>query len=575
MKKISLYLFVLLLHVAACRPAGKTGNEVCIRLGQDPENLNPVSYTSKDASQQINLLYQSLLTVDLADGKLKPLLAESMPEIVQQDSFSYFTYRIRPEARWANGSPVTAADVAFSLKTIKCPLVNNEKIRPDFDFVQEIRIDAADPKKFTLLCKGFTPDHLLMSGERFFVMPEYVADPKGLLRTFTLAQLDAEFDDLTEDPQIQAFAEQFNSADFTRNPEKLQGSAGYELLSWKTGQEISFKQKTGWWGHELKPSLAHLTANPEKITFRVIPDNAAALVALKNQQIDVWQNIPATAFEQLRQDEKMAQQFNFFTPQTYSFVYLGLNGRSEKLRDAPTRRALAHLTDLDAIIKTTQQGLAVKTIGPVSPSDQNLYHSGIQPYQYNEARAIDLLKEAGWQKNGTVWQRKTNGRLQTLELKLSYKAGNSEYENMALIFQQAAAKIGIPVALQPLENAVLSANLKQGNFDLFIRSLTGNPFVFNFKPILHTQSTGPEGINYTAFGTSESDRLIENLYTSNSETEKVAMLKRLQEILHEESNLIFLFFQQDRAAISKRFGNLKISGIKPGYDVSAFTLQEK
>src|SRR5690606_334883 len=206
--------------------------------------------------------------------------------------------------------------------------------------VQEIRIDAADPKKFTLVCKGFTPDHLLMSGERFFVMPEYVADPKGLLRTFTLAQLDAEFDDLVEDPQIQAFAEQFNSADFTRNPEKLQGSAGYELLSWKTGQEISFKQKTGWWGHELKPSLAHLTANPEKITFRVIPDNAAALVALKNQQIDVWQNIPATAFEQLRQDEKMAQQFNFFTPQTYSFVYLGLNGRSEKLRDAPTRRAL-------------------------------------------------------------------------------------------------------------------------------------------------------------------------------------------------------------------------------------------
>src|SRR5690606_36380195 len=221
--------------VAACRPAGETGNEVRIRLGQDPENLNPVSYTSKDASQQINLLYQSLLTVDLADGKLKPLLAESMPEIVQQDSFSFFTYRIRPEARWANGSPVTAADVAFSLKTIKCPLVNNEKIRPDFDFVQEIRIDAADPKKFTLLCKGFTPDHLLMSGERFFVMAEYVADPNGFRRTFTLAQLDAEFDDLTEDPQIQALAEQFNSADFTRNPERLQGSAGYELLCWKTG----------------------------------------------------------------------------------------------------------------------------------------------------------------------------------------------------------------------------------------------------------------------------------------------------------------------------------------------------
>jgi peptide/nickel transport system substrate-binding protein len=305
-----------------------------------------------------------------------------------------------------------------------------------------------------------------------------------------------------------------------------------------------------------------------------VPDNAAALVALKNGQLDVWQNVPATVFQQLRQDKTQSEKFQFFTPQTYSFVYLGLNGRSEKFRDPRTRRALALLVDLDAIIKTTQQNLAVKTVGPVSPADKRFYNSQIQPYNYNVTRATELLLLAGWQKNGSVWEKKSNGETMQLKLNLSYNASNSEYESIALIFQQAAAKAGIPVTLQPLENGVLSKDLKEGNFDCFIRSLTGNPFVFNFKPILHSESIGPEGLNYTGFGTPESDKLIEALYTSNSETEKAKMLKRLQEILHDESNLIFLFFQQDRIVVNKRFGNLKISGIKPGYDVSAFTVQE-
>ncbi|MFC5271246.1 ABC transporter substrate-binding protein [Adhaeribacter terreus] len=573
MKKISIYLFVLVLIIAGCRRPQPAGNEVRIRVEQDPENLNPVSYLSKNAAQMINLLYQSLLTVDLADGKLKPLLAESMPTVVKQDSVSFFTYRIRPEATWDNGAPVTASDVVFSLKVIKCPLVNNEKIRPDFEFIQDIRTDAADPKKFTIVCKGFTPEHLLMSGERFFVMPEYIGDPKGLLKQFTLPQLQNNFDALTQDPQIAQFAEHFNSADFTRNPEKLQGSAGYQLENWTTGQQIQFKRKPDWWGNKTPQTIGHLTANPEKITFRIVPDNAAALVALKNGQLDVWQNVPATVFQQLRQDKTQSEKFQFFTPQTYSFVYLGLNGQSEKFSDPRTRRAIAHLLDLDAIIKTTQQNLAVKTVGPISPADKRFYNSQIQPYTYNVTRATELLLLAGWQKNGSVWQRKTNGEIMQLKLNIGYNASNSEYENIALIFQQAAAKAGIPVTLQPLENGVLSKDLKTGNFDCFIRSLTGNPFVFNFKPILHSESVGPDGLNYTGFSTPESDRLIEALYASNSEAEKAKMLKRLQEILHEESNLIFLFFQQDRIVVNKRFGNLKISGIKPGYDVSAFTLQ--
>src|SRR5688572_16348878 len=568
MRTVRLFIIVLFfISISACRRSQTTGNEVQVRLAQDPESLNPVNY--KDAMQLVNLLYQSLLTVDLADGKLKPLLASQMPEIKQQDSLYYYTYTIRPEAVWANNTPVTAADIAFTLKVLKSPLVNNEKVRPNFEFISDIKPDPADPKKFTLVCEGQSPEQVLITGD-FFILPAYLYDPENLLKAFTLPQLDQDFEALTQNAQIQKFAERFNSADFTRKPEYLQGSAGYVLKNWQTSQSLQFVRKPDWWGNKLSGSISQLTANPEKITFRIVPDDAAALIALKNRQLDVWQNVPVTTFNQLQKDGELAKDFQFFSPQTYTFSYLGFNARSEKLADKYTRQAFACLLDRDAILKITQQNFAVKTVGPISPAAKAYYHSGIKPYKFDLAQAETLLKKAGWQKNARGWAKKSDGQEITLSLQLAYNGSKPEMEGAGLILQQAAAKIGIPVTLQPLEGGIMSKNLKQGNFEAFLRTMTGTPFIYNFQPILHTTSSGPDGLNYTNFGTPESDKIIEALYETNTESEKVRLLKRLQEILHEESNLVFLYFLQDRIVVRNDFTNLKISGIKPGYDVSAF-----
>ncbi len=572
MKKVWGFITLLLLLLSGCRRPQPAGNEVRIVLTQDPESLNPVSYSGKNAAQLINLLFQSLLTVDLADGKLKPLLAEDLPEVIKKDTVSWFTYRIREEAAWANGQPVTAADVAFTLKVIKAPLVNNEKISPDFEFIRDIQFDPKDPKKFTLVCAAFAPEFQLLSGD-FFVLPQYLFDKENLLGSFTLPQLTRNFDALATDPKLQAFAAKFNSADFTRNPQFLNGSAGYELASWKTGQLIQFKRKENWWGNKISETTPQLTANPEKISFRIIADNAAALLAFKKKQLDVWSNIPVPVFKQLQTQKSIRETYNFFTPQTANVVYFGLNARNPKFSDKETRQALAHLFDLKNIIKLTQGNLATPAIGPISPLDKLHYNSGIQPYDFDLGEAENLLKKAGWQKNATGWRRKTNGQELQLTVEVNYSAGNSEYETIALIFQQAAGKVGIPVAIQPLEGGLVTKKLKQGEAEGFIRFLSGNPFVYNFRPFFHTESIGPDGLNYAAFGNSETDKIIEELYNTQNEKRKTELLFTLQAALHSESNLVFLYFQRDRLAVQKRFTNLKISGIKPGYDVSAFQVK--
>lgn len=566
-----LFLLTVLFFGNACR-SSSAREEVIIRAAADPESLNPINYSTANALQIINLLYQSLLATDLEDNQFKPLLVEQLPQVVREPPLSYFTYRLREEAAWDEQHPITARDVVFTLKVIKAPLVENDKLNRSLEFVRDIKIDPADPKKFTIICAGYVPEMSLALGD-FAILPAYLIDPEHLLDNFLVTELTTRQEVLSRHPQLKAFADWFNSARFTRNKDFLKGSGGYELADWRTGQYVRLRKKQFWWGARLSPSLPYVTAQPTAITFRVIPENTTALLVLKNEQLDVFHSMPAADFVQLRQDQNFRQKYQFFTPPTYDYTYIGINGRQDTFADKRTRQALAHLLDIPKMIRVTQLNFATRTVGPVNPADKQSYNARIQPYVFNLKRAVALLTQAGWQRMDNQWQKEIDGQLVPLTITLTYRSGNSEFENIALIFRQAAAKINIPVTIQPLEAVLLKKNLEAHQFEVTIRYASGNPFLLNYKSMFHSEGAVPGGENIAGFGNAESDQLIDAINQTQDAGQKARMLQRLQEILHDESNLIFLYFNTDRIAVHKRYTNLKISGLKPGYDVSAFTLR--
>ncbi|GHA57214.1 diguanylate phosphodiesterase [Pontibacter akesuensis] len=545
-----------------------------VRLQAEPETLSPVSYSDAGALQIINLLFQSLLSADLGTNKVKPFLAAELPVIQQQDSLTLFTYTIREEATWTDGRPVTAADVAFTLKVLKAPLLNNESMKPQVEFIQDIRFDERNNRRFTLVCAGFAPEMELLTGD-YFILPSHVFDPENLLQHLRVADLAGSSSKLENDSKLKTYAARFNSAEYGRDPNLLQGSGGYTLENWVNGQYLTLARKKDWWGNNTS-NTQHLTAIPERVSFQIIPDITTALLALKNQQLDVLENIPAAEFDQLKQNENFQEHYALFAPDAYEFVYAGINSRLPKFADKRTRQAIAHLLDINSVIKVSQQSYATPTVGPIPPSVPEYYNANLKPFTYNPDRAIALLKAAGWSREQDGWFKTIEGKRQQLSIKANYRAGNTNFENAAIILQQNAAKLDIPVQVQAMENSLLSQNLKAHEFDLFFRALSGNPFVFNFKPLLHTSYAAAGGLNYTGFGTAESDQILDKISsTAATEAEKAALLKRLQHIMHEEASFISMYYQKDRLAVHRRFGNLKISGLKPNYDVSAFTLKKE
>ncbi|WP_299823347.1 ABC transporter substrate-binding protein [uncultured Pontibacter sp.] len=532
--------------------------------------MSPVNFADAEAIQILNLLFQSLLVVDLAEDKLKPALALSLPQITRQDSVTLYAFEVREDARWTDGSPVTADDVAFTLKVLKAPLLNNERNKPQVEFIRDIRLDTTNPRKFVLICSGYAPEMELLTGD-FFILPSYLLDPEGLLETIQVASLNEGLSELENNQNLKAFADKFNAINFKTDNTYLRGSSGYLLESYAPSQHLVLQRKQDWWGN--KQEFSHLSASPERISFHIIPDNTTALLALKNRQLDVLENIPAAEFNQLKTDKEFTSDFALYTPDAYEFTYIGLNSRLPKFADRRTRQAIAYLLDVESMIKVSQQNYATPTASVIPPTLKEFYNTSLDSRAYNLAQAESLLKAAGWVREQNGWYKSINGEKTQLTIDVIYRAGNTNFENAALVFQQSAAKAGIPVTLQAMETSLLSQKSKAHEFDMFFRSLTGNPFVFNFKALFHTSFADLGGLNYTGFGNQQSDKLLDAINAAEAPAEKARLLKELQAMLHQEATFIPLYYQKERIAVHKRFSNTKISGLSPNYDVSSFTLK--
>ncbi|WP_082017136.1 ABC transporter substrate-binding protein [Hymenobacter sp. DG25B] len=560
---------VVLLLLLGCRQqeAQRTYN-VRIRWPRDPETLHPHTLANALAIQAINLTYQSLLAIDAPQQRIVPWLAEALPVVRRAGNTSYLTYRIRPAATWNDGQPITAQDIIFTLKTMRCPDLPNERMRATYGFVRSVQLDSTDTRQFTLVCDQFAPDYVLTSGD-FAVLPEHLLDPGHQLRAFSLGRLDSVGATL---PAVKQFVKEFSKARLEQSPGKY-GSGPYVLKSWQSGQQLVFARKKPWWGDQVVPTPATFLARPNQISFHIIPDQTTALLALRRGDIDVYGSLPATDYQRLASSATDQKRIALYAPDSYEAVTVGFNTRKPALADSKTRQAISHLFDIPTLIKATQHGLAYPSASLISPHDKHYYNDSLAPVAYSPALATQLLAQAGWQQQpDKSWQRPSrSGPAQQLALTISYRAGDAAYEFIALQLRTVAGKVGIPINLRPTESSVLTQQLQAGAFDLYIRSLIGNPFAHNFLPLLHSGSTGTQGGNYTGFGSASSDALLTELAAAQDTVQKKQLLRKLQRVLQQQNPLTVLYFKRNPLAVSRRFTNLGLSGLPPGYEATRFT----
>ncbi|MBO2010561.1 ABC transporter substrate-binding protein [Hymenobacter negativus] len=568
--RYSFCIVALLLTFGCSKRKHSSDATIRIRWAHDPETLDPLSLHNQAALDAYNLLNISLLQADASTQTLAPALAEALPSVqFLNDSITAIGYRIRSVAAWDSGQPVLASDVDFTLKLMLCPGLPNEVAQSQYHFIRALQVAANDPRRFSFLCRGRSIEYAHTTGD-FFILPEAELDPHGSLRHFDLADFQYRRAEIATDSGIQTVVRHYLAAITSQATRQLPGCGAYQLVKWEKDRYITFHRKSHWWADQVRPTPFVLQARPQQLTYAIIPDAATATLALQRGEIDLYPRVPAHEFSRLRASSTAAKTLRFYTSDSHDVATAGFNTRHPILADAQTRRALSQCFDAAGLLRATQLGQGQPTVGLISPNDHLNYNDSIAPLPFVPKSAAALLRQAGWRPSrmGEVmgWTRTpVRGPRQELRLALRYRAGDELFATVALQFQAAAASIDVPVQLLPTESGAFSQALQTGDFDVYLRTLGGNPFMFNFIPILHTAGIGAG--NASGYSTPASDQLIEAIAAADSKIRRAQLLRRFQAMMQDQSPMAPLFFLPNRVAASRNLTGIHVNSLKPGYSV--------
>ena len=307
-----------------------TGDWLLNHSLSDPEQLNPLTSNDASASEVLNFIFETLLQLDPRTLELRPLLAEARPEI-SKDKLTY-TFKIRRDVRFSDGRPVTGEDVLFSVKAIKCPLVDAPFLRVYYDSVVDAELLDPYTIRFKTKEQYFLNEQVL--GE-ITVLSRHFYDPDNLLQNVGVR-------DLLHDPKqhpaaVKRFAENFNN-NYSRNPV---GSGPYKFAFWKTGQEVQLVRDPSYWGNgKAGIDQPHL----DRLRFRIINNLDAALIQLKSGDLDTMDLTPIQA-KRGTSSERFKKQFEKYEYYSPTYSYVGWNNQSPIFRDKRVRQAMIYFTN--------------------------------------------------------------------------------------------------------------------------------------------------------------------------------------------------------------------------------------
>ncbi len=539
------------------------------------KTLNIMIDAAAEAQYTMMTMFYTSTNYDRKTLELVPVLVKSLPEKSTNDKGELlFTYEIRPEAKWDNGSPITAKDLEFSLKVLKNPKVDCQADRSEFTFIDNVILYNDNPKKYTIVFSHKYINSLRVSGD-IPIVPQYLFDPNGLMNEFTIKELTYNADKLADNPKIIEFANLMNSEKYKTDKDILKGGGPYEIEEWIQGQKIVLKKKQNWWGDVLKGQNAYFDNFPTRIIHQIINDQSAAITAMKGENIDVIRSVKPKDFVDLQKNKAFLEKYNLYVVPIPAWSYLGINTKLSKFSDKKVRQALAHIANIDKMIQVAMYGFGERSVGPIRPDQKEFYNSDIKLYDYNVDEAKKLLAEAGWKdSNGDGnLDKSINGKHTELTINLDYPAGNEMRKTVCLLYQEDARNVGIKVEVRAIEPTLFRKNEQTHNFEMAYGSWTADLKIGSLKELFSTTMANG-GANYESFGTPESDAILDSIEVNDETNKLVPLFKKLQEIIHDESAQIFLYVPKERIAVHKRFGSVTTNPYRPGYWVPNFKLDE-
>jgi peptide/nickel transport system substrate-binding protein len=453
----------------------KQGGTITVAIEKKIQDWNTLS--DEGATFETGLVNNALVQVpfhqmpDISLAWNKVLFTEE-PKVIKDDPQT-IQYKIKPEAVWSDGTPITDKDFIFNWKTNNgesCPGCNSSSTT-GYELIDKIE-GANNGKDVTVTFKA---------GEKF-------PDWRGLFALFP-AHLAAQKGDLNTPAGLEA-----GWKFFSETPTWSGGP--YKIENYEKDVSVTLVPNDKYWGPKAKL---------DKITFRIIEDQAQQIPALRNREVQML--IPQPNLDMVTQASQMAGvNYNLTTGGTWEHIIL--NTKNAALADEALRKAMFTAVNRQEIIDKTvgtyfkkAAPLNNRMFAPGSPGyKDNVTATGIGSGKIDDAKKI--LTDAGYKIEGGKLIGK-NGQ-PVPPLRFRYTTGNAVRQQTAELFQNQMKQLGIEITIQPLTS--LGGTLDSGDFDVIVFAWVTTPNVTGSNSIWRSDG----GQNYTKWGDPAVDKALDD-----------------------------------------------------------------
>lgn len=497
-------------------------SELRLCLRSEPRTFDPLMVEDESSEAVRYLTSGVLVRLNRVTQKPEPELAESWKI---SENGQRIDFKLRPGVRFSDGSPFTAADVAWTMHRVMDPALHS----PIGD---AFRAGSGDVQ---------TTLHGLQSLTIRFPAP--------------LAGLPAQFDAL---PMLSAIS-----------PEKEKAVLGpFFLADYKPGEYVFLRRNPNYWKRDdAGRSLPHLSS----VRLLIQQNRDLELRHFERGDIDLIGKLDPELFERLR--AKNAATVRDAGP-GLDVLALWFNLNPAAPLDASKkawfasprfRRAVSMAVNRDDLCRIVWRGHAQPAAGFVSPANRLWFDARLKPGTDSPQAAIDLLKKDGFHLSGSVLYDAQN---HPVEFSLVTNAGNLLNERTLAMIRQDLARIGIKVNTVTLDFPSLIERItRNSSYEACLLSMLPelDP-IDHMNTWLSSADTHPWNPREKAPATAweaDIDRLMRVQASTSDYGKRKAAYDHVQEIARDQSPLIFLLHPNVLVAVGPRVHNAAPALVRP------------
>ena len=532
---MSCLALVVLVLVAGCSaPGGVTSQQgtsggprstgprgtIKIAWATEPENLHS-KMAAGSGLNEFFWVFNSFLTYYDFQGAAHPMLAREIPSqanggwVVNPDGTMVTTYRLR-EARWHDGTPITAQDYVFGFEVYLDPEM------PIRDRVPETLMSSVEaPDDLTLVVRWKQPYIAanLLTFQQLPPLPRHIAEQKYRTQKSTFG-----------------FGEEWTT--------EFVGNGPFRLERWIPGSHMVARANLDW---VLGPPKA------DAVEIRFVSDTRTQLANVLAGEVDIVNSPGVRAPEAVvARDQWTGRQEGYIRtwtrqPRFLAFQFREVPNWQRAVTDLRVRQALMHATDREGVAEIMSSGLGKMTEAFIIPNDPLAAEVDrvVTRYPYDRARASALLAEAGWRR-GDASSPVTNAAGQTLDIEIWTTAdGGGEQESAVLVDNWKSVGVNASIYLIPAaRQRDLEHRVSFPAINTSARSATIDNFVFT-SAHHPTAEARWQGANRGSFQDAEVDRLYNLALTTLGDRERSQHIVGLHKRMSETLGVGMLFFNAE------------------------------